>query len=163
MFGRCHSNSKSKGCVRELRSSRLRVSYTKRKQMGITRPKMCWLLGRKSKLATSNNILIYRQYSNQSGPIQYNCGVRLPLRTELLERFQSKALSMIVDASWYVPNTFIWRDLQTPTVKEEIRHYSSQYSARHSVHSNDMLVNLMGQPDNRRLRRHLPKDLPTRF
>jgi hypothetical protein len=30
---------------------------------------------------------------------------------EILERFQSKALRMIVDASWYVPNTGIRRDL----------------------------------------------------
>jgi hypothetical protein len=34
---------------------------------------------------------------------------------EILERFQSKALGMIVDAPWYVPNTVIRRDLQTPT------------------------------------------------
>jgi hypothetical protein len=34
------------------------------------------------------------------------------------ERFQSKALRMIVDASWYVPNTLIRRDLQIPSVKE---------------------------------------------
>jgi hypothetical protein len=27
---------------------------------------------------------------------------------------------------WYVPNTVIRSNLQTPTVKEEIRHYSSQ-------------------------------------
>jgi hypothetical protein len=27
--------------------------------------------------------------------------------TEILERFQSKALLMIVDAPWYVPNTVI--------------------------------------------------------
>jgi hypothetical protein len=49
---------------------------------------------------------------------------------EILERFQSKALLMIVDAPSYVPNTVIRRDFQTPTVKEEIRRYSSQYSAR---------------------------------
>jgi hypothetical protein len=48
---------------------------------------------------------------------------------EILERFQSQALRMIVDSPWYVPNTVIRRDLQIPTVKEEIRRYSSQYSA----------------------------------
>jgi hypothetical protein len=37
---------------------------------------------------------------------------------------------MIVDAPWYVPNTAIRRDLQIPTVKEEIRRYISQCSAR---------------------------------
>jgi hypothetical protein len=38
--------------------------------------------------------------------------------TEILERFQSKALRMIVAAPWYVPNTVIRSDLQIPTVKE---------------------------------------------
>jgi hypothetical protein len=56
---------------------------------------------------------------------------------------------MIVDALWYVPNTAIRRDLQTPTVKEEILRYSSQYSARLSAHPNGLVVNLMEQPDNR--------------
>jgi hypothetical protein len=82
---------------------------------------------------------------------------------EILERFQSKALRMIVDALWYVPNTVILRDLQIPTVKKEIRRYRSQYSARLSTHPNDLIVNIMKLPDNRRLRRHLPNDLPTRF
>jgi hypothetical protein len=45
---------------------------------------------------------------------------------EILERLQSKALRMIVDALWYAPNTVIRRDLQISTVKEEIRRYSSQ-------------------------------------
>jgi hypothetical protein len=52
---------------------------------------------------------------------------------DILERFQSKALSMTVDAPWYIPNTVIRRDLQIPTVKEEIRRYSSQYSVRLST------------------------------
>jgi hypothetical protein len=33
-----------------------------------------------------------------------------------------------------VPNTVIRRDIYTPTSKEEIRRYSSQYSARLSAH-----------------------------
>jgi hypothetical protein len=70
---------------------------------------------------------------------------------------------MIVDAPWYVPNTVIRTDLQTPTAEEEIRHYSSQYSARLSVHPNGPVVNPMAQPDNRRLQRQLPNGLPTRF
>jgi hypothetical protein len=70
---------------------------------------------------------------------------------------------MIVDAPWYVPNTVLGRDLQIPTVKEEIRRYSSQNSARLSAHPNDLIVNLIELPVNRRLRTHLPNDLPTRF
>jgi hypothetical protein len=70
---------------------------------------------------------------------------------------------MIVDTPWYVRNTASRRDLHTPAVKEEICRYSSQYSARLSAHPNGLVVNLMELPDNRRLRRHLPNDLPTRF
>jgi hypothetical protein len=43
-------------------------------------------------------------------------------------------------------------DLQIPTVKEEIRRYSSQYSARLSLHPNDLIVNLIELPDSKRLR-----------
>jgi hypothetical protein len=58
---------------------------------------------------------------------------------------------MIVDAPWYVPNMVIWRDLQTPKIKGEIHHYSSQYSACLSVHLTDLAVNLMAQLDNKQL------------
>jgi hypothetical protein len=97
-----------------------------------------------------------------------------PFLLEILERFQSKVLRVNVetpwyvpnvdtpwyvpnvdtpwyvpnvDTPWYVPNTVIRKDLQTPTVKEEIRHYSSQYSARLSVRPNGLIVNIMAQTD----------------
>jgi hypothetical protein len=70
---------------------------------------------------------------------------------------------MIVDAPWYVPNMVIQKDLQIPTVKEELHPYSSHYSAHLSAHPNDLIVNLIELPDNSLLRRHLPNDLPTRF
>jgi hypothetical protein len=49
------------------------------------------------------------------------------------------------------------------TVKEEIRRYSSQYSARLSAHRNELTVNLIELPEYRRLRRYQPNDLPARF
>jgi hypothetical protein len=130
----------------------------------MTLTKMHWLLGRKSKLSTNNNILIYKAILK---PV-CTYGVQLwgtasTSNREILERFQSKVLHTNVDTPWYVPNAVIRRVLQTPAVKEEIRHYSSQYIVRLSVHPNDLVVNLMAQPDKRRLRRHLPNDLPTRF
>jgi hypothetical protein len=126
--------------------------------------KMYWLLGRKSKRSTSNKLLIYKTILK----LIWTYGIQLwgtasTSNIEILERFQSKAFRMIVDASKYVPNTVIRRDLQIPAVKEEIRRYSSQYSARLSAHPNDLIVNLLELPDNRRLQRHLPNDLPTRF
>jgi hypothetical protein len=125
---------------------------------------MYWWLGRKSKLSTSNKLLIYKTIPK---PI-WTYGIQLwgtasTSNIEILERYQSKTLHMIVDAPWYVPNTVIRRDLQIPTVEKEIRRYSSQYSARLSAHPNDLVVNLFELADNRRLWRHLPNDLPTRF
>jgi hypothetical protein len=70
---------------------------------------------------------------------------------------------MIVDAPRYVPNTLIRRDLQIPSVKEEISHYSSDYSDRLTVHPNDILLTLLEPPERKRLRRHQLNDLPTRF
>jgi hypothetical protein len=84
---------------------------------------------------------------------------------EILEHFQLKTLHMTVDKPWYVQNAVIQRNLQIPTVKEEIHCYSSQYSARLNAHPKDLIhvLNLMELPDNMQLRRHLPFDLPTIF
>jgi hypothetical protein len=92
-----------------------------------------------------------KHYSNQSALGIQLLGKASTSNIGILERFQSKALPMIVEASWYVRNTVIRRDLQIPTVKEEIRRYSPQYIARLSAHPNDLTANLMELPDNRRL------------
>jgi hypothetical protein len=49
---------------------------------------------------------------------------------------------MIIDAPWYVPNA-VYRNKLPDTFKEEIRRYSSRYSAPLSVHPNDLVVTLM--------------------
>jgi hypothetical protein len=113
---------------------------------------MYWLLGGKSKLSTSNKLLIYKTMLK---PL-WTYGIQLwdmasTSNIEILERFQSKALRIIVGAPWYVPNMVIRRDLQIPKVKDEIRRYSSQYSARLSAHPNGLIANLMEIPDNMRL------------
>jgi hypothetical protein len=118
----------------------------------------------RSNLSTSNKLFIYKTILK---PI-WTYGAQLwgsdsTSNIEILVRFKSKALHMTVDTPRYVQNTVIRRDLQIPTVKEEIRRYSSHYSARLSAHPNDLTVNLIELPDNRRLWRHLPNDLPTRF
>jgi hypothetical protein len=82
---------------------------------------------------------------------------------EILERFQSTALRLIVDAPWYVPNNHIHRDLQLTSVKEEICGSSNQYYTRLTKHPNDQILTLMEIPGNRSLRRHVPSDLHDRF
>jgi hypothetical protein len=113
---------------------------------------MYWLLGRKSQLLSSNKLLLYKTILK---PI-WTYGIRLwgtasTSNTEILERFQSKALRMIVVTPWYVPNTLIRRDLHIPSVNEEISHYSSPSSARLTAHPNDILLTLLEPPDRKRL------------
>jgi hypothetical protein len=120
----------------------------KRKQLGITLTKMYLLLERRSKLSTNNKLLLYKAILKPIWTYRIQLwGTASISKIEILKRFQSQALCMIVDAPWYVLNMIIRRDLQIPTAEEEIQRYSSQYSA----HPNDLIANLMELPDNRRL------------
>jgi hypothetical protein len=142
----------------------IQTHFRKTEKLRITYTKKDWLLGRKSKLPTSNKLLMYKTILK---PI-WTYGIQLwgmasASNIEILEHFQSKALHMKVDAPCYVPNMVIRRNLQIRTVKEEFRRYSSQCSARINTYPSDLIVNLRELPYNRRLWRHLPNYLPTRF
>jgi hypothetical protein len=139
-------------------------NFTKRKQLGLTHTKMYWLLGRSSRLSLPNKLLLYKSIHK---PI-WTYGIQLwgtasTSNIEILESFLSRALRIIVDAPRYVPNNHIRRDLQMPSVKEEICRYSNQYSTRLTTHPNDQILTLMEILGNRRLRRHVPNHLPNRF
>jgi hypothetical protein len=82
---------------------------------------------------------------------------------EILERFQSKVLRLIVDAPWYVSNYFIRKDLQIPTVKKEISRFSSLYAVRLRAHTSELIATLTEPPIHKRLRRYWPYDLLIRF
>jgi hypothetical protein len=117
-----------------------------------------------SHLSTTNKLLLYKTILKPIWTYSIQLwGTASTSNIEILERFESKAFHMIVGAPWYVPNSLIRKDLSCPTVKEEIRRYSCQYGARLRTHSNHLAVNLLRLPDNRRLRRFLPTDLPDRF
>jgi hypothetical protein len=138
--------------------------FVKRKQLGLSLTKMYWLLGRKSKLSTNNELLIYKVILK---PI-WTYGIQLWGTTsnsniEILECFQSKVLRLIVDAPWYVSNSVIRKDLQIPTVKEQINRFSSHYDVLISVHPNELIASLTEPPIHRRLRRYWPHDLLVRF
>jgi hypothetical protein len=94
--------------------------FAKRKHLGSTLTKLSWLLGRKPRLSMSNKLLLYKVILK---PI-WTYGIQLwrsasTSNIEILERFQSKALHMIADALWYVPNAILRQDFQIPSVKEE--------------------------------------------
>jgi hypothetical protein len=132
-------------------------------KLGISFTKMYWLLGRKSKLSTSNKLFIYKAILE---PI-WTYGIQLWGTTsnsniEILERFQSKVLRLIVNAPGYVSNSVIRKELRIPSVKEEISRFSSNYDVRFSVHPNELIASLTEPPIHKRLRRYWPHDL-TRF
>jgi hypothetical protein len=75
-----------------------------RKKLGITLTKMHWLLGRKSKLSTSNKLLIHKTILKPIWAYRIQLwGTASTSNKKILERSQSKSLGIIVDASWYVP------------------------------------------------------------
>jgi hypothetical protein len=128
-----------------------------------SRSPRCRLLGRKSKFYTSNKLSIYKAILK---PI-WTYGIQLWGTTsnsniEILERFQSKVLRLIVDAPWYVSNSIIRMDLQIPTVKEEISRFCSLYAVRLRAHTNELIATLTHSLQ-KRLRRYWPGDLLTRF
>jgi hypothetical protein len=138
--------------------------FAKREQLGLSLTKMYWLLGRKSKLSTNNKLLFYKAILK---PI-WTYGIQLWGTTsnsnnEILERFHSKVLLLIVNVPWYVPKSVILKALRIPSVKEEISRFSSHYNVRISVHRNELIASLTEPPIHRRLRRYWPHDLLTRL
>jgi hypothetical protein len=94
--------------------------FTKRKQLGLTLSKMYWLLGRSLRLSLPNKLLLYKTILK---PI-WTYGIQLwgtvsTSNIEILKRFQSQALRIIVDTPWCVPNNHIRRDLQMTSAIEE--------------------------------------------
>jgi hypothetical protein len=101
-----------------------------------------------SQISTSNELLLYKAILK---PI-WTCRIQLLCTSynsniKILQCFQSKALRIIMDAPWYIPNMVFRRDLQTSTLKEEICHYSSQHSA-HLI-PNNPVMNFMGNRKTR--------------
>lgn len=139
--------------------------WMKRKQLNLKVTKMYWLLGRRSNLSTENKLLIYKTILK---PV-WTYGIQLwgtasNSNIEILQRFQSKTLRMIVNAPQFVPNEVIHHDLQMATVKEEIANYSSNYQVRLVTHPNSLAVDLLNDSKaTRRLKRSRPLDLNKRF
>jgi hypothetical protein len=83
---------------------------------------------------------------------------------EILQRFQNKVLRAIVNAPWYFPNRVLHADLGIPTVREEITNISRKYKGKITTQTNELAIILLNNPEEpRRLKRHKPTDLPTRF
>jgi hypothetical protein len=133
--------------------------------MDLNLRKLHWIIDRKSQVSLENKLLVYKAILK---PI-WTYGVQLwesasNSNMEILERFQSKVLSIITDAPRYVPNVVIKRDLKVLLVRQEVHNYSVTYRQRLDDHPNRLAKSLFQRTHyNRRLKRYYPADLATRF
>ena len=122
-----------------------------------------WKIGRKSQLSLENKHLVYKVILKSIWTYRFQLWWNSSnSNLEILERFQSKVLSIITDAPWYVPNTIIKSGLQIPTVKQEARKFSAKYRKRLDIHPNNLANTLFKEYiGNRQLKRLYPTDLVT--
>jgi hypothetical protein len=71
----------------------------------------------------------------------------------IIQRAQSKTLSSIMNAPWYVSNLTLHTDLKTPYVTETIRENSTKHYNKLENHSNKLLQPLLQPHENRRLKK----------
>lgn len=134
----------------------------KQQQLKIKTRKLYWLLGPKSQLNLNNKLRIYKIILK---PV-WTYGIQLwgtasKSNIDILERYQSKTLRLIIKAPWFVSNKIIARDLNMLSVKEEIRNYSGNYLQRLCHHPNPLAVSLLDDSnETRRLKRRHILDLP---
>jgi hypothetical protein len=146
------------GCVKYLglypdrRLTWRKHTFTERKQLGMTLTKMCWFLGQKPKHSTSHKAILKRNTTVGHG-FHF-------IYIETIELFQCKAMLMIVNAPWCVCRVQLSKGIFKH--QELNKKSSSQYSGGRSVHPKDLVVNILVQPEGRRLGIHHPNDLPTR-
>ena len=136
----------------------------KRDQLNIKTKKMYWLLGRQSQLSMANKLILYKVILK---PV-WTYGIQLwgtasESNIKILQRYQSKTIRSIINAPWYITNVNIHKDLEMPTVKEEIKKFSERYLQRLSNHSNILAINLLDDSEElQRLKRFHVLDLPFR-
>lgn len=138
---------------------------TRRKQLGLKLRKLYCINGRKLQLSLENKLLLYKAILK---PIWTYCvqlwGSASNSSIEILERFQSKVLWIIMDALWYVPNAVKIRDLQVLLDRQEVRNYSATYWQRLNDHPKSLAKSLFQRPNyNCRLKWYYHADLATRF
>jgi hypothetical protein len=116
---------------------------------------MKWLIGRKSKLAVENKILIYKAIII----LIWTYGLELwgctsKPHKSIIQRSQSKILRMTVDAPLYVCNATLHADLSISSVQDVIQQRNSKHHNRIKTHETPFLKTLLVKDDNRRLKRN---------
>ena len=137
--------------------------FAKRKQLGIQCRKIYWFINMQSPLFLENKLLLYLYYCIIKPIWTYGIqlwGTASNSNIETLQRFQSKTLRIIANASRFITNIHLHRDLNIPLVKDEIRTTTEKYQDRIHRHPNVLASTLMSSSSKfTRLRRVAPIDL----
>lgn len=134
---------------------------SKRTALDLQLTKMNSLIGFHSKLSLENKLLIYKCILK---PI-WTYGIQLwgtasNSNLEILQRFQSKILRKVTNAPHYITNNQLHRELNVPTIKEEVKKQLLSYKSRIQHHPNPLAAVLMSNPATFvRLKRKAPQDL----
>lgn len=133
----------------------------KHQQLKIKLSQINWLIGLKSNLTLDNKVLIYKSILK---PV-WTYGIQLwgsakTTITDPIQRFQSKTLRSLAKAPWYLTNKSIHRDLQVPTITDEIRQFTAGYQRRLLVHPNELASRLLQEPANIRFNQTVSTNLP---
>jgi uncharacterized protein YeeX (DUF496 family) len=99
--------------------------------------KMYWLLGRNFELSVHNKLTLYKQVirPDWSYGIQL-CGCASSYNIQVVQRYQNKVLKCIVNASLYVRNSDLHRDLGIETVTDIIVKFAKSHEKRLQDHIN---------------------------
>ena len=135
-----------------------RQEKTRRALTEIQIKKMYWLMGRRSALSILNKLMLYKQILK---PV-WTYGIQLWGCTKqsniaIIQRFQNKVLRNILDATWYIRNADIHRDLQMETVMNEIGKTAKKHKERLLHHVKVEVIQLL---DNRELVRRFKRRKP---
>jgi len=123
-------------------------------QMKLKQSELNWLISKHSKLSLTYKVLLYNSVIK---PI-WTYGLELwgsatPSNIEKLHRAQSKILQQLVSAPWYIKNANIYKDLQIPTVSEQIARHTQKYTLKLRNHPNPLASNLLLSRGTHRLSR----------
>jgi hypothetical protein len=119
---------------------------------------MYWLIGKNAQLSFENKMLLYKTIIK---PI-WTYGAEIwgsKFNISIIQRSQSKILSMIANVPWHVPNITLHEYLNVPFVKEVIKQRCTRYHNEIEGHVNILIQPLLESHNERRLKRNWPADL----
>ena len=112
-----------------------------------------WIKGKHSPLSLNNNLLIYKAILKPNSTYGIELwGFTSPSNIAVIQRYQSKLLRLITNAPRFVTNQTLHHDLRIEQVRNVFRERTEADGKNLSIHPNPLIVPLINQPQNRRIK-----------